>query len=169
MCRRYIATIVFGALLAFAIAPSTFAAQIYPRTMSVGMHGSDVQALQIFLRQQGYFTYPTITGYFGPVTRTAVIAFQKANTIDPVGWAGPKTRATIITLSKSAQLTRENAESTSTATSTIDSGQTSSKPAQLIPFPAWSPGPGWTPGFGASSPTVSVSDTSNSSTADTAA
>ena len=63
---------------------------IITRSLYVGAYGKDVYALQQFLKNLGYFKYPTMTGYFGPVTREAVAAFQKDNGVDPVGMVGPK-------------------------------------------------------------------------------
>jgi arylsulfatase A-like enzyme len=62
---------------------------------------TDVAKLQRFLRATGDFTYPYITGYFGPVTRTAVQKYQIRNKIVPYinapgyGLVGPSTRAYI--------------------------------------------------------------------------
>lgn len=67
----------------------------FEKSLSVGSRGEDVRQLQIALKALGYFTYPTITGYFGSVTKTAVIAFQRKNKIDPIGIVGPKTRAAL--------------------------------------------------------------------------
>ena len=66
---------------------------IITRPLYVGAYGKDVYALQQFLKNLGYFKYPTMTGYFGSVTREAVAAFQKDNGVDPIGMVGPKTRA----------------------------------------------------------------------------
>ncbi len=63
--------------------------------LALGSVRSEVASLQQFLKNQGYFTYPTITSYFGPLTKAAVTSFQKANGIDPVGIVGPITRAKI--------------------------------------------------------------------------
>ncbi len=58
--------------------------------------GAEVRALQQKLKDLGYFTYPKITGYFGPATRAAVVKFQKDNNLKPYpGWVGPGTRAAL--------------------------------------------------------------------------
>jgi len=64
------------------------------RNLTVGSRdfttGKDVSRLQTFLGIAP-------TGYFGPITKAGVIAFQKANSIAPaVGYVGPLTRAAII-------------------------------------------------------------------------
>ncbi len=56
-----------------------------------GSSGEAVQALQLRLKTLGFFP-GTGTGYFGPVTRTAVIAFQRASGLSADGIAGPLTR-----------------------------------------------------------------------------
>jgi len=66
----------------------------FSRDLTLGSSGNDVVELQKALRAAGFFTYPTNTGYFGTVTRDAVVAFQKAHNITPaVGYVGPLTRA----------------------------------------------------------------------------
>lgn len=67
----------------------------------VGLVGEQVSSLQQFLKNLGYFTYPTVTGYFGPFTRAAVVSFQNAYGIQPVGAIGPITRAKIVEISSS--------------------------------------------------------------------
>jgi len=60
-----------------------------------GMSNNDVMELQKRLRAEGFFTYPTDTGYFGTFTFNAVVAYQLAHpTIGFVtGFVGPLTRA----------------------------------------------------------------------------
>ncbi len=67
----------------------------------VGLEGEQVASLQQFLKNLGYFTYPNVTGYFGAFTRAAVVSFQNAYGIQPVGAVGPITRAKIIEISSS--------------------------------------------------------------------
>jgi hypothetical protein len=62
-----------------------------------------VKNLQEKLRSLGFFTFPTSTGYFGPVTLASVKAFQIANGIvfsgtpetTGFGLVGPRTRAAL--------------------------------------------------------------------------
>lgn len=71
----------------------------FSRDIYLGMQGDDVENLQSFLQKEGFFKYGTITGYFGMITRQAVIDFQKANNIEPsVGYVGPITRGKILEL-----------------------------------------------------------------------
>jgi len=66
---------------------------IFSSYLRLGSSGEEVKQLQIKLKSLGHFTYPQITGYFGPVTKAAVIRFQKAKSLWPYpGWVGPETR-----------------------------------------------------------------------------
>ena len=46
------------------------------RLLSVGSEGDDVKGLQEFLSSTGDYTYGEITGYYGPITQSAVQRFQ---------------------------------------------------------------------------------------------
>jgi len=75
-------------------------AKLYPGYfLSEGMSGENVRDLQTYLSLIGenYEDIPTIpvTGYFGPQTRAAVIAFQNAFGINPSGAVGAFTWNTI--------------------------------------------------------------------------
>jgi hypothetical protein len=75
----------------------------FTQSLSFGQTKNDVTDLQLFLKSQGAGIYPEgkVTGYFGSLTKQAVIRFQlKYNIISdassPVaGLVGPKTRAKI--------------------------------------------------------------------------
>jgi hypothetical protein len=60
--------------------------------LSQGMESEEVRALQEYLRGLGFFTFPTSTGYFGPVTMQAVQAFQRHHNLPETGFVGPLTR-----------------------------------------------------------------------------
>jgi hypothetical protein len=69
----------------------------YSRFFGLGDTGVDVVNLQKHLILKKYFTYKTATGYFGPITKTALIKFQKDNNILPsTGYFGPKTKAKLM-------------------------------------------------------------------------
>jgi hypothetical protein len=53
------------------------------RTLCQGMHGHDVRVLQQYLTFAGFPT--TIDGSFGAVTKRGVIAFQRAQNMNPTG------------------------------------------------------------------------------------
>ena len=69
---------------------------VFKRTLKKGMRGDDVTLLQKYLRERGYFpATQALTGYFGDITKSAVIAFQKAHNLVQDGIAGQKTFAQI--------------------------------------------------------------------------
>jgi len=64
-------------------------------TLTLGMSSSSVSSLQQNLKTLGYFTYPTVTGYFGTITAQAVIDFQKAYGLVVDGIVGNATQTAI--------------------------------------------------------------------------
>ncbi|HEX5774489.1 MAG TPA: Ig-like domain-containing protein [Candidatus Paceibacterota bacterium] len=64
-------------------------------TLSRGSTGEEVSRLQNFLKVTGFYEYPSITGYFGPVTEAAVKSYQATRGIEQVGVVGPLTRAAL--------------------------------------------------------------------------
>ena len=82
-------------LTADGIAGSATQARLYASTaksmvLKVGSSGEAVRALQLKLKALGYFS-GTGTGYYGNVTKDAVIRFQKAYGLTADGIAGPAT------------------------------------------------------------------------------
>jgi len=65
--------------------PSPGTPYIFTQNLSVGSNGEEVRQLQILLKGLGYFRNTLTTGYFGSITKTAVIAFQKANGLTATG------------------------------------------------------------------------------------
>jgi peptidoglycan DL-endopeptidase LytE len=61
------------------------------RTLKIGSRGKDVSQLQSQLKLLGYFTYPSITEYYGTITAEAVRKFQKDYGLSVDGVAGSKT------------------------------------------------------------------------------
>lgn len=61
-------------------------------TLTVGSRGVAVTELQQKLATLGYFKEQP-TGYFGPITRAALMAYQGASGLEAVGYVGPRTRA----------------------------------------------------------------------------
>jgi peptidoglycan hydrolase-like protein with peptidoglycan-binding domain len=59
-----------------------------------GDRGSDITALQQRLAELGYFQ-GNATGYFGPVTKEAVMSFQEAKGLTPDGVVGANTQAAL--------------------------------------------------------------------------
>ncbi|MES2994696.1 MAG: peptidoglycan-binding protein [Patescibacteria group bacterium] len=72
---------------------TTITPPVITRTLDVGAEGADVVALQAYLKALGFYTHPTTTGFFGPVTQAAVTAYQQANGLPGVGAVGPLTMA----------------------------------------------------------------------------
>ncbi len=68
---------------------------LFPRTLSQGSRGWDVLLLQNVLKFLDTFPYSALTDYFGSLTKGAVVLFQKQQSIDPIGIAGPATRAAL--------------------------------------------------------------------------
>ncbi|MDU0205249.1 C40 family peptidase [Paenibacillus sp. MAH-36] len=64
-------------------------------TLTQGMTSSSVSTLQSNLKTLGYFTYPTITGYFGTITAQAVKDYQKAYLLAPTGVVDTATQTSI--------------------------------------------------------------------------
>lgn len=65
---------------------------MFTQNMRVGSRGPAVTALQTKLTELGFYR-GSITGYFGGLTRAAVVAYQRANGLPQVGQVGPLTRA----------------------------------------------------------------------------
>src|SRR4051812_19343034 len=77
--------------LMFGLALHASAATL-TRQLQLGMSGQDVSALQSFLAlDSSVYPQGLITGYFGPLTKAAVIRFQTKNGISAVGRVGPIT------------------------------------------------------------------------------
>lgn len=79
------AAVLFGSLLSIQPAHAFYGES---SILTIGSQNGDVTSLQADLRTLGYFTYPTNTGYFGEVTATAVMAFQKAHGLEENGKVG---------------------------------------------------------------------------------
>ena len=81
---------VVGILLFANIAQASGA--VFSRDLSYGTTGTAVSQLQQFLNDEGLFN-SSITATFGPMTRTALISFQKQEGISATGYFGSLTRA----------------------------------------------------------------------------
>jgi peptidoglycan hydrolase-like protein with peptidoglycan-binding domain len=93
---RFLAGAGFAAAAVLSMSAPAFAADTLYRSLSIGMQGADVSALQTFLAQDNTI-YPQglVTGYFGSLTSAAVSKFQARNGIDVVGVVGPITLAAL--------------------------------------------------------------------------
>ncbi|MBU4116104.1 peptidoglycan-binding protein [Patescibacteria group bacterium] len=66
----------------------------FTKDLTVGSKGDDVICLQTYLQGTGHFTFTGAKGYFGPITKAAVSAWQTANGVSPaVGYFGPISKA----------------------------------------------------------------------------
>ncbi|MES2087550.1 MAG: peptidoglycan-binding protein [Patescibacteria group bacterium] len=87
--------LVAVAFMAFAIPFLTHAA-VLNRQLDIGMSGSDVSALQLFLaKDPSLYPQGIVSGYFGALTSAAVANFQTRNGIASVGRVGPVTLAAL--------------------------------------------------------------------------
>lgn len=65
----------------------------FTRNLTVGSKGTDVSALQQVLINGGFLKVAAPTAFFGPMTKTALVAWQKAHSVSPAsGYFGPLTR-----------------------------------------------------------------------------
>jgi peptidoglycan hydrolase-like protein with peptidoglycan-binding domain len=69
-------------------------APLFTQDLSLGATSSQVTELQQILTNQGDLNAP-VTGYFGNLTKAAVIKFQAANGIPQLGIVGPSTRTAL--------------------------------------------------------------------------
>jgi hypothetical protein len=75
---------------------------VFGRNLSLGSRGDDVRALQQLLIRENVYPQARITGFYGPLTRSAVVRFQEKYSQDILaplgrvrgtGYFGPLTRA----------------------------------------------------------------------------
>ena len=78
------------------------------KTLQKGDNGEEVKKLQEFLKAQG-FTRNTPDGDFGPGTKKAVEAFQKANELEVTGIVDEKTIEVITKIVAETQKQEEEA------------------------------------------------------------
>ena len=81
-----------GFLLAVVLCIPFISFATFETNLKYGGRGDDVTELQQVLTKLGFYNGP-ITGYFGNLTKSAVIKFQNANNIAPaIGYFGPQSR-----------------------------------------------------------------------------
>lgn len=90
-------TTITPAAPASAPTPASTSTVFYTRTLRAGSSGNDVVTLQTFLEGKGFLKIPegVAKGYFGSLTRQAVMKYQESMGIEAVGIVGPKTRAAL--------------------------------------------------------------------------
>jgi hypothetical protein len=92
---------LIAALFAGLAAPHAFG-YTFQRDLTVGSQGEDVAELQALLVSRGVLTLPAgvAPGYFGELTRQALVLFQASERIYPAaGYFGPLTRSIANTIS----------------------------------------------------------------------
>ena len=94
----------------------------FTRSLTVGSKGEDVTCLQKYLQSTGDYTYSGgATGFFGSITKAAVMKWQSANSVAPAfGYFGSVSRA------KYDSLMATVVSSSSSSTSTSSTGSSSS-------------------------------------------
>lgn len=69
-------------------------APVFQRLLTVGMSGYDVYVMQRILTRAGFLKHEP-TGFFGPLTLTALMEYQNSKSLLMTGGAGPMTRAAL--------------------------------------------------------------------------
>lgn len=85
-------------VLAFAFSTQAHAMDMaMSSNLSVGSRGQSVISLQAFLEEKGYLMIPqgVAKGYFGNLTKIALMKYQKSQGVSATGFFGPLTRAKI--------------------------------------------------------------------------
>lgn len=83
-------------LIAFSII--TTPSNVLAATLKIGSRGTEVSYVQSALKELGFFSYHTATGYFGTITQNAVINFQRANNLKVDGIVGSETMQALTSL-----------------------------------------------------------------------
>lgn len=71
------------------------AVEYQTRILKQGMSGNDVLSLQKRLNSKGYITSDNCTGYYGPITKAAVVSYQKRSGLSQTGVADSQTLKTL--------------------------------------------------------------------------
>ncbi|MBX6354053.1 MAG: peptidoglycan-binding protein [Thermoflavifilum sp.] len=101
-------------------------------TLRIGAHGTAVKQLQAVLIRLGYL-HGAADGAFGPQTRSAVLAFQKAHHLSADGIVGPKTWAALdAALSGAASASTSRSGGTTVGTSSSATAPTYKYPGSAL-------------------------------------
>jgi len=93
--KRAICGLCVAAILSSPVFFATEAKAATAIVMQMGSRGEQVSQLQVNLKLLGYYNYSKVTGYYGSVTRYAVMKFQQAHSLYVDGIAGPNTLSKI--------------------------------------------------------------------------
>ena len=91
---KSIKVIVFSLLLIGFFGFSQLEASAHGSDLHTGSTGQNLSNLQSTLKKLGYFN-TSVTGYYGPVTESAVTQFQRDFGVRATGYTGPATRGMI--------------------------------------------------------------------------
>lgn len=89
---------IFFMALVFLLSVGIAQAETFTTNLTIGNTGPQVIELQTWLENNGFLVMPTgvIKGYFGSITRSALVKYQLSQKINPaVGYFGPITRGRI--------------------------------------------------------------------------
>ncbi len=132
MKKALIASLATSALVlgSFAMSALSANAYVFSSNLSVGSTGADVTALQTWLVSKGFLTMPAgvSTGYFGSLTKAAVVAYQASAGLPATGYVGPLTRGQL-----NAGGTTMNTTTTTTTMTTGSYGLTTCPPTWSCP------------------------------------
>ena len=95
---KRIITVAFSLALAFSATVVSADSMTFNTNLTIGSKGAQVVALQTWLSSKGLLTMPAgvAMGYFGQLTKSAVVAYQSSKGITPAsGYVGPITRAAL--------------------------------------------------------------------------
>lgn len=84
--------LIFALFTVLFLSFSQNSAEAHSPDLYEGVSGKDVTELQSTLKKLGYF-HTTPTGYYGSITKEAVIQFQRDFNVPSTGFTGPLTRA----------------------------------------------------------------------------
>lgn len=104
----------------FMLSPHGVEAALGDQPLKPNMRHQDVKELQDVLKQKGFFTYHTSTGFYGEITKTAVEQFQQANNLPKTGTADQKT-LDLLTSKATNQTSKATSQSTSSQTLKVGS------------------------------------------------
>ena len=83
--------LLFSLATIFFLTFSHSAVSAHSPDLHEGVSGNDVKELQVKLQKLGYFQVAP-TGYYGSVTKSAVVQFQREFGVSATGFTGPQTR-----------------------------------------------------------------------------
>lgn len=96
LLNRSLLVLLLGIFVCTGAGTAQGAEGVFTKNLTVGMRGADVSALQQFLIEGGFLKILAPTGYFGPITRSAVGAWQTSMGILPsAGYFGAISRAKV--------------------------------------------------------------------------